>query len=271
MHLTIFDVEHGACALLTCDNGERLMIDCGHNATTGWKPGDHLYGHGVINLDMLAITNYDEDHVSGLPNLLSRVNVGMYLRNPTVSAQTLRLLKSETGAGPGIAKLTSNVLQGWTAHTGPEPSFPGAHWRAFWNPYPYFDDENNLSMVVHLQINAFGFLLPGDLETAGWRNLLTTSADFREVVKATRVLVAAHHGREDGIYEELFDSYGCKPQIVVISDDYHQYDTQQTTAYYKSKCYGIEGFRGQQKRWVLTTRNDGNINFTFNQNGCVVS
>lgn len=35
MELKIFDVEHGACALLTCDNGSRLMIDCGHNGDTG--------------------------------------------------------------------------------------------------------------------------------------------------------------------------------------------------------------------------------------------
>jgi hypothetical protein len=47
MHLQIFDVEHGACALLTCDNGARLMIDCGHNSTTGWYPGDYLASLGI--------------------------------------------------------------------------------------------------------------------------------------------------------------------------------------------------------------------------------
>jgi beta-lactamase superfamily II metal-dependent hydrolase len=270
MHLTIFNVEHGACALLTCDNGSRFMIDCGHNATTGWMPGDYLHGLGLSKLDVLAITNYDEDHVSGLPNLLSRVNVGLYYRNPTVSAQTLRMLKSETGAGPGIAKLTSDVLRGWIPFTGLPPSFPGVRWWTFWNPYPHFDDENNLSMVVHLSINDTGFLFPGDLEVAGWENILDTNADFRAVVSQTHVLVASHHGRESGIYPDLFDKHGCKPSIVVISDDYHQYDTQKTTNYYNSKCIGIEGFRGQQKRSVLTTRNDGNIYFTFNQNGCVV-
>jgi hypothetical protein len=42
MKLQIFDVEHGACSLLTADNNARLMIDRGHNATTGWKPGTYL-------------------------------------------------------------------------------------------------------------------------------------------------------------------------------------------------------------------------------------
>jgi len=46
-------------------NNTRFMIDCGHNATTGWKPGTYLLQQGIRNLEMLAITNYDEDHASG--------------------------------------------------------------------------------------------------------------------------------------------------------------------------------------------------------------
>jgi hypothetical protein len=57
------------------------------------------------------------------------------------------------------------------------------------------------------------------------------------------------------------------PQIVVISDDYHQYDTQKTTAYYKSKCAGMDYFRSNGRRWVLTTRNDGTLTFTFKADG----
>jgi glyoxylase-like metal-dependent hydrolase (beta-lactamase superfamily II) len=65
MQLQIFDVEHGACALLTADNSARFMIDCGHNATSGWKPGGYLLGSKISTIEMLAITNYDEDHASG--------------------------------------------------------------------------------------------------------------------------------------------------------------------------------------------------------------
>lgn len=57
MQLQIFDVEHGACALLTADNEARLMIDCGHNASTGWKPGSYLKQQGISSLEMLTITN----------------------------------------------------------------------------------------------------------------------------------------------------------------------------------------------------------------------
>ena len=69
MFLEIFDVEHGACALITTSNGKRVVIDCGHNATTGWNPTTELIARGIWSLDQLIISNYDEDHVSGFPNL----------------------------------------------------------------------------------------------------------------------------------------------------------------------------------------------------------
>src|SRR5437870_3806789 len=105
MDLKIFDVEHGACALLTADNSTRLMIDCGHNGTTGWKPGTYLRQNNITILDMLAVTNYDEDHVSGAENLFDNINVQWLWRNSSVTANTIKNLKSEDGMGYGIARL----------------------------------------------------------------------------------------------------------------------------------------------------------------------
>ena len=94
--MEVFDVEHGACALITSTNGRCVMIDCGHNATSGWCPGTFLHRAGITAIDRLCVTNYDEDHVSGLPDLLSNVAVGALFRNPSVSPSTIRYLKSET-------------------------------------------------------------------------------------------------------------------------------------------------------------------------------
>jgi len=263
MELKIFDVEHGACALVTCDNGNRFMIDCGHNGSTMWRPGSHLRALGVSVLQQLVITNYDEDHVSGLPDLLSNVSVEWLLRNPTVGSGDLFALKSETGMGVGIQTL-SRVIPWFGPSASAQPTFPGLSWHAFWNPYPAFTtDENDLSLALHLTLNGTTFLFPGDLERSGWLNMLTTNANFRNCVRKVDVLIASHHGRETGICRELFDIYGCQPQIVVISDDYHQYDTQNTTQYYASKARGIRGFRFGGNRSVLTTRSDGALAFTW--------
>lgn len=57
-----------------------------------------------------------------------------------------------------------------------------------------------------------------------------------------RLLVASHHGRRSGIYPQMFIVYGCAPKLVVISDDYKQYDTQETTSFFGLKTIDIYGF-----------------------------
>ena len=142
--------------------------------------------------------------------------------------------------------------------------FPGLNWHAFWNPYPVFTtDENDLSLALYLTLNGTTFLFPGDLERRGCLNMLATNANFRNCARNVDVLIASHHGRDTGICEQLFDLCDCKPQIVVISDDCHQYDTQKTCQYYGSKARGIQGFRIGGNRTVLTTRSDGDVTFTW--------
>lgn len=155
MRLQIFDVEHGACSLLTADDNTRLMIDCGHNATTGWKPGNYLLGQGITALDMLAVTNYDEDHASGATDLLDKVYVAWLLRNASVSGATIRSLKRENGIGPGIQRIAYAIDH---VFTGPlpgtpvmvEPAFQGCTRQVFYSRYPRFEDENNLGFALSL-------------------------------------------------------------------------------------------------------------------------
>lgn len=276
--LQIFNVEHGACALLTMPSTgscHRILIDCGHNSTTRWYPGEHLQLMGIDQLQLLVVTNYDEDHVSGFRNLIERgVSIHQILRNPAVTPATIAHLKTEDGMGPGIDALV-RVLTYVPQVDVVGNQFPlpyGVRMEWFWNPYPYFEDENNLSLVLVLDVYGFKFMFPGDMETAGFRNLLNTNVRFRAVVGEIHVLVAAHHGRNNGICEEMFDTWRCRPKLIVISDDYKQYITQETANYYGSKAMGITGFRHDKGlRKVLTTRSDGELLFSFQNGHCLVS
>jgi beta-lactamase superfamily II metal-dependent hydrolase len=274
--LEIFNVEHGACALFTIPHGmgfKRLMIDCGHNATTGWTPARHLRRLGTGTLERLVITNYDEDHVSGYKELMDTgVFVEWLWRNESVSANTIRQLKSEDGMGRGIDAFVASLATFNPPSLGvTAPEFPGLTMQLFWNSYPAFDDENNLSLVLLLTYRGLTVMFPGDMECAGFEYLLRTDPTFAAALESVNVLVASHHGRKNGICPAMFDTWHCKPQFVVISDDYRQYDTQETTNYYASKCgAGLSGFRGQSLRKVLTTRKDGDIAFSWSGQGCTV-
>lgn len=118
--LQIFDVQHGACALLTMPapggGFMRMMIDCGHNATSGFRPGQHLKKLRVAALEQLVITNYDEDHVSGYPDIeANNIDIKWFMRNPSVSPVDIRKLKSEDGMGKGIDTLVTALGRPLTA------------------------------------------------------------------------------------------------------------------------------------------------------------
>jgi len=263
MDLKIFDVEHGACALLTCDDGTRLMIDCGHNVTTNWKPGSYLLNQNIAQLEMLAVTNYDEDHVSGIIDLLEKVNVRWLMRNKSVSSGAIRQLKSEDGMGRGIEKLVYAIENIFTGDgTIPQPPFSGLTRKVFWNTPQDFDDENNLSVALHLKCHNVGILFPGDLEKKGWLKLLERD-DFKSMLRDTHVLVASHHGRESGCCEEIF-AY-TSPFYIVISDKGYAHESQETLDFYRRFTRGGP-FRNERERHILTTRNDGTIGFSLNTN-----
>lgn len=245
-----------------------MMIDCGHNATTGWKPGTYLRQENISTLEMFAITNYDEDHASGANDLFDRVSVKWLFRNESVLTSTLRGLKSDTGMGRGIDRVCYEIDNTFTGGgptpASPHPVFAGLHARQFFhNNYPVFDDENNLSMAIFLNCHGTGIMFTGDLEKAGFAELLKNN-DFRTALRLTNVYVASHHGRESGCSEEvaalLTNNY-----YVVISDNGYEHETQNTIAFYRKVAKGGP-FRLEGTRHVLTTRNDGRIGFEFSQN-----
>jgi beta-lactamase superfamily II metal-dependent hydrolase len=261
MQIEIFDVEHGACALITGDNNFRIMIDCGHNASTDWYPGDHLNSIGISQIEHLMITNYDEDHVSGIINLFKRADAAWLWRNKGVSAHGIKQLKSEYGYGDGIEKLIDVISNKFTGPGGDHyPRLEGVEIATFHNSPADFDNENDLSLVVFLNCYGWSIVFPGDLTTAGWHKLLERE-DFRAALSNVQLFVASHHGRENGICDEVFDCIPHKPKFVIISDKAKGYQSQETTGYYRGKVEGSD-FRGST-RHVLTTRRDGNITFSI--------
>ena len=57
MKVHIFDVEHGNCCAIEFSSGECMMIDCGHNSSTGWRPSRWVLSKGG-ELTNLTISNF---------------------------------------------------------------------------------------------------------------------------------------------------------------------------------------------------------------------
>lgn len=278
MILKIWDVQHGACAMLTHrsnygEEGRLAMIDSGDNSDTGWKPSAYIKHYlNRSALDYLFVTNADLDHISDLNNLWREgITVLNFYRNRSVSPEALRLIKEASG------ELTEDIERYLDLHAGYvypvdapfDQSMGGITTKTFYNNYPRFDDTNNLSLAVFFKFGAFKILFPGDMEKDGWLALLEQPA-FRAELIDTTVLVASHHGRENGYCAELFNY--CHPRVVVMSDKAIVHDTQRMTQTYRQRVIeywpnGIQVASTGKQRHVLTTRRDGWIQFNVNDRG----
>jgi len=101
---------------------------------------------------------------------------------------------------------------------------------------------------------------PGDIEEAGWKQMLLNSA-FCALLRRVNLFVTSHHGRENGCCAELFAYALCNPDAFVISDKEVVHDTQETTAWYRGHAKGLHKILEKpwdtpETRYVFATRTD---------------
>lgn len=258
MEVNILDVAHGSCACIVADNRNVILIDCGKNEETGYQPSSYLRDHNCSGIELFIVTNYDEDHLSDLPNVWPKIPIQSFLRNTSISGEDLRRLKLQAGPlGPGMESLL-RMIGPSPGTSAPPIDFSGIERKSFWNDFSKFPDTNNMSIVIFFHYCDIHIVFPGDLEREGWLALLER-AEFQSQLKQTNFFVASHHGRDSGYCEEVF-SY-CKPYLILISDKEVEYDTQEVP--YKKHAKGWPWHDGST-RYVLTTRNDGKITLTQN-------
>lgn len=262
MKIEIFDVEHGQCSVITCPNGKRIMVDCGTNTSTGWTPSDHFKGQEI---ESLIITNYDRDHASDFNGVNQKCTVRYILGNQSVNSAALASMKKAYGMSSGIQGVHDFLkrTEAVTSSSGGSPQLGAVTKTSYWNPYPYFTDANNLSVATFIDYGGFSILFPGDLETAGWDEIIKQTG-FKERLAGVNILIAAHHGRENGLSENAFKY--MSPQAVVISDSGVEHATQETVGRYRAKVMGCVT-TARETRHVLTTRSDGKIEIDVNPNG----
>jgi beta-lactamase superfamily II metal-dependent hydrolase len=251
----ILNVEHGFAAYAQANDGSVLLFDCGESPTC--RPSDYLPARGIRVVRRFFVTNYDEDHIGDLPRLREKLAVEVLTRNPSVTSAQLRSMKT-----PPISSAMRLLLEMIDGYTGDVPAAqlepPGLRVWTFHNSYPDFTDTNNLSLLTFLDVGSVSFVIPGDLERAGWLRLLE-NPHLRGLLSHVDIFVASHHGRESGYCREVFDH--CKPSLVVISDGEVEFDSQRMASIYGQHATGqwFNSAGGKEWRKVVTTRSDGNI------------
>ena len=255
----ILDVGHGFCAFIEAENKNLILIDCGMKSDPPFLPSSYLWSMGQRSIEYLFITNYDEDHISNLPELISNFSISIFHRNRSISRNELEMLKKENGLLSSAMISLLDMMDRYTEEVTSPPLFPGINWNWFHHAYKKdFEDTNNISHVLFFNIKGTTVLISGDLEVPGWEKHLT-NPNFVSNLRKVNIFVASHHGRENGYCQEVFNH--CHPNVVIISDGSKQYATQETINNYASHCSGVQ-FNGQLRK-VLTTRKDGGVQWLF--------
>jgi beta-lactamase superfamily II metal-dependent hydrolase len=258
MDLRFYDVEHGDCCLILSLKNEAVLIDCGYNSTTGWKPSEGLTIQGFGSrrrLHHLILTHPDQDHLADLPGVIEKLKPVNVWQHPQLTIKTIADLKvalSKAQEAYLAKKKTITELQPIEA----SKNFQTMKVRQFYLPIGSVRDANDLSLVSFLSEDRFTVCFPGDLTARGWKLHLENKA-FQYMLRETNLFVASHHGRPTGFYEPVYEF--LYPKLIVISDKEQEKGRKVVQRVpYRDHVHGVKLADGSFRK-VLTTRGDGRI------------
>ena len=204
--VTFYDMGKADAALITAEDGSRILIDAGTNKG-GKKLAERFAEEGIERLDAMIITHFDKDHVGGADKILESVSVArvilpQYEKESKQYAQFMEALEqsaqTEREILPAGGEWSEAFGQTQLRVTAAERTDYGA------------DEENDFSLATYLTYGETKFLFPGDAEDARQTELLR-AGDI-----ACDVLKVPYHGRLVDASAAFLAA--CSPKIAFIPD-----------------------------------------------------
>ena len=210
LRLTMLDVGQGQSLLLETPAGKRLLIDGGGFKSRTFDIGKAILAPALTanhapNLDYVAYSHPDNDHLRGLLYILSRFSIERFGTNGCLPhdwnqiplAKILRRRQIRPEIWTAGQKL---VLEPGLLMEVLHPSLP-----------LNCKDSNNNSLCLRLVWGDQGLaILPGDLELGGLQVLLESGQNL-----SSQILVVPHHGASSALNPEFY--YRVAPLAALCS------------------------------------------------------
>jgi len=263
--LYFFSVGNGHCTLVVFPNGQIAIIDI--NTSSGkHNPVSMLAASGVTSIDYLLITHPHRDHITGLTELVQKINIRGFIFSPAVFRPDPVYEDWQT-----YENIRTNVFLLWRPIFGhtvggflKKGIQVGGVSVKYILPYSYFGPlqrtlgVNDMSLIIRLSYGANRILICGDTEEAGWKGV----PDWQ--IKDTTLLLASHHGNKSGYH--LPKIQVMAPQYVVISaGEKTEADADNRYKYHTDKWNNpfFVAILGHTPKRLFTTRQSG-VMVTFN-------
>ena len=212
--ITMLDVGQGDGLVIRGPEGKTYFMDGGSSDVK--KVGEYriepyLLSQGIGSLDYVFASHGDQDHISGIKELVQRQKTGVTIKRLVLPTQTVwdDVLKelAEMAEKEGIPVFTMEkgqcLTEGKLSLTCIQPGKGEME-----------ETGNSASLVLALRYGDFDMLFTGDVEGEGEKRLVDhLQGEYSECV--WDVLKTAHHGSGNSTTEEFLKT--AAPQYAFIS------------------------------------------------------
>lgn len=210
LHVAFLDVGQGDAILVQSPGGHQILIDGGPDPSRlSWALGKQL-PMWDRSLDMVVLTHADNDHMAGLIPLFERYRVETVLTSRAVleseQSASWREAVDRSDAAIAIAERGLRIILDQDTEltiVHPPSNSPSVH-----------GHDNNLSVVLHLEFGQARFLLTGDLEAEGERDLQSTNQSL-----TSQVLKVSHHGAGGATSQGFLAAVQPKLAVIQVGAD----------------------------------------------------
>lgn len=247
--VTVLDVGQGDCIHIRGPSAD-ILIDGGSSDVSDvgtYRISPCLLSRGADSLDYVFVTHGDQDHISGIREMLEDQTFGVRICNLVLPSakyhdevlQGLAFTAAEAGTRVLVMDAEEKITDGGLTLECLAPEADAG-----------LEPGNEASLVLEAEYGAFRMLFTGDVEGSG-ENALVSSGRL----KRCDVLKAAHHGSKNSGSDGFLDI--VQPSLTLISagrDNRYGHPHAETVERLEkcgSKIYST------QEDGALTVRTDG--------------
>lgn len=194
--ITFINVGQADCAMLRTTTGETYLMDVATENSAENEIVPYLQREGVMKIDGIFISHFDEDHCGGLETIAENFDIKVLFVPDT----------ADVGLGQYKALVLAQKknISVVPMHTGDCVQTDSVAFTALYPNEGKPDNHNASSLVIRADNNDISAIFPGDLE----KDNVLNNCDVD-------ILKVSHHGSSNGSTAEFLAK--CTPSVAVIS------------------------------------------------------